>query len=52
MTGQIRCDINQDNFVNADDFASFSNYWNPDPWPPEQLHGCWMFDTHQGFNET
>jgi hypothetical protein len=31
MTGEIRYDMNQDSFVNADDFASFSNYWNPDP---------------------
>ena len=48
ITGESRCDINQDNVVDLKDFVRFSNYWNPDPKPPELLQGYWMFDEGTG----
>ncbi len=48
ITGESRCDMNQDNAVDLRDFARFSNYWKPDPKPPELLQGSWMFDEGTG----
>jgi hypothetical protein len=48
ITGESRCDMNQDKAVDLKDFARVSNYWNPDPKPPELLQGYWMFDEGTG----
>jgi hypothetical protein len=48
ITGESRSDMNQDNAVDLKDFARFSNYWNPEPKPPELLQGYWMFDEGTG----
>jgi len=48
IRGESRCDMNQDNAVDLKDFAQFSNYWKPDPKPPELLQGYWMFDEGTG----
>jgi hypothetical protein len=48
MTGETRCNMDQDNYVDLQDFARFSNYWNPDPEPAELLQGYWMFDEGTG----
>jgi hypothetical protein len=48
QTGAIRCDTTGDSFVDLDDFARFSDFWNPQPELPGALRGHWAFDEESG----